>query len=259
MDNQDQPTLEQGVQLQNDIKGLESQRVHQQDIVPGAIKPKHLAPATRQANGDLYYSDGTNFIRVPIGTTNQVLNATSTGPSWHDNYAKGLMTNTGNVTTNGATAPTVGQVLTATSSTAANWQSPSFSSRFSVYNSTAQTMTHNAITQVSFDTILFDGLTEYSAVSHNFTATTTGIYLFGFGLNTSGGQTSQHFFYKNGVQVATSGVNRANAGQFQTAITLFSLTASDTIDCRVFNESGVTDYNLSSNPGYTYFFGYRIA
>jgi hypothetical protein len=82
MDNQDQPTLEQGVQLQTDVDKLKNQRVYQQDIVPGAIKPKHLTPSTTQAKGDTYYSDGTNFIKTAIGSASQVLTVTGSVPTW---------------------------------------------------------------------------------------------------------------------------------------------------------------------------------
>lgn len=57
-------------------KAPEQQEVQQVDsklILPGSINPRHLAATTDQALGDLYYSDGSKFVRLPKGEDGQVL------------------------------------------------------------------------------------------------------------------------------------------------------------------------------------------
>lgn len=57
--------------------------INQDQIVPGLIKQRHLAATPVIANGDLYYGDGNNnFIRIPIGTTNQTLKVINGIPTW---------------------------------------------------------------------------------------------------------------------------------------------------------------------------------
>jgi hypothetical protein len=55
-------------------------RISQADILPAAIKPRHLY--VNGSAGDLYYSDGTNFTRLPVGTANQVLTMVGGVPTW---------------------------------------------------------------------------------------------------------------------------------------------------------------------------------
>ena len=45
----------------------------------GILQARMLAATPTQAYGDLYYSDGTNFIRLPAGTSGQVLTAGADG------------------------------------------------------------------------------------------------------------------------------------------------------------------------------------
>jgi len=66
--------------------------ISQNQIVPGTIKPRHLAATTVASFGDTFYSDGTNFKRLSIGTTRQLLFVNNqfdsnnvfigTAPSW---------------------------------------------------------------------------------------------------------------------------------------------------------------------------------
>ncbi len=56
--------------------------VGQQNILPAAIKPRHLASPLAVAKGDMYYHDGNgNFIRLAAGTVGQYLSF-STVPQW---------------------------------------------------------------------------------------------------------------------------------------------------------------------------------
>lgn len=53
-----------------------------QQILPGTITPPMLAATPVLAKGDQYYSNGTTFVRLPIGTTNQVLTTIGDIPAW---------------------------------------------------------------------------------------------------------------------------------------------------------------------------------
>lgn len=48
----------------------------------GIITPLMLAATPIVANGDTYYSNGTTFVRLPVGSANQVLTASNGIPSW---------------------------------------------------------------------------------------------------------------------------------------------------------------------------------
>lgn len=57
-------------------------RVGQQDILPDAIKQRHLSSAATQP-GDMYYGlDGNSLTRIGIGTSSQILTVTAGIPSW---------------------------------------------------------------------------------------------------------------------------------------------------------------------------------
>lgn len=51
-------------------------------VPSGMITPLMLAATPTVANGDTYYSNGTTFVRLPIGTSNQVLAAINGVPAW---------------------------------------------------------------------------------------------------------------------------------------------------------------------------------
>jgi hypothetical protein len=79
-----------------------------------------------------------------------------------------------------ATAPTIGQVLTATSSTAATWQTPSASGTFpkvGAYQSTNQSFLDVTDTKILFQTEEFDTNNNFS--SSRFTPTVAGYYEIG--------------------------------------------------------------------------------
>ncbi len=46
--------------------------INQAQIPHGEIKPLHLAATDTVALGDTYYSDGTNFIRLPVGANGSI-------------------------------------------------------------------------------------------------------------------------------------------------------------------------------------------
>lgn len=84
----------------------------------------------------VYRIAGTNVVDVAQTLTNKTITATSNNVS-----ARGLVSATTTVNVGSATAPTTGQVLTATNSTTATWQSPPFSSYFQQSSSDSQSTT----------------------------------------------------------------------------------------------------------------------
>ena len=70
------------------------------DLAPGVIDPRHLVVPTTPANGDMFYSNGTNFEKIPVGTNGQVLKLVNGIPTW------ATMGTTGPTGSRGATGPT---------------------------------------------------------------------------------------------------------------------------------------------------------
>lgn len=84
----------------------------------------------------VYRIGGVNVVDVAQTLTNKTITATSNNVS-----AKGLITATTTVNIGAATAPTAGQLLIATSSTVATWQTPPFSSFFQQASSDGESTT----------------------------------------------------------------------------------------------------------------------
>ncbi len=91
--------------LQDRVTAIQNKRITQQDILPSVIKPQMLASTTAKANGDIYYSDGTNFQRLARGTTGQVLKIAGSIPTWGTNGTTGPTGPTGTTGMTGATGP----------------------------------------------------------------------------------------------------------------------------------------------------------
>lgn len=58
--------------------------VTEEMIIPGSIKPRHLAASTTMKAGDIYFVNASGiFQRLPPGTVGQTLKIQSTGlPGW---------------------------------------------------------------------------------------------------------------------------------------------------------------------------------
>lgn len=69
-------------QLEARIDYLEQKRMSKMDLVDGSITPLKMSVTETISEGDLYYSDGDRFIRLPIGTEGQVLKIVSGVPAW---------------------------------------------------------------------------------------------------------------------------------------------------------------------------------
>jgi len=59
-----------------------AQLIQKWQIPNGLITPLMLCATQKVAIGDLYYSNGSVFIRLPIGTANQVLTVVNGLPIW---------------------------------------------------------------------------------------------------------------------------------------------------------------------------------
>ncbi len=84
-------------------------------ILPGTIKPLMLAATPVIANGDTYYSNGTTFVRLPIGATGTHLVVSSGVPAWSTNNGYSGTITTAKLTGGGAngTITVVDGVITA--------------------------------------------------------------------------------------------------------------------------------------------------
>lgn len=101
-------------------------RIYQQNILPGVVKPRHVYVDKSPQNGDMYYSDTTDFQKISLGTNGQVLTLSNGIPAWANGSgaASNLLSATTTINIGSATAPTAGQVLTASSGTVATWKTP---------------------------------------------------------------------------------------------------------------------------------------
>jgi len=91
----------------------------------------------------IYRIGGVNVVNVAQALTNKTITDTTNNVS-----ARGLVTTTGTVNVGSAAAPTTGQVLMATSGTAATWQSSPFSSFFQAVSIDAATTTTSTTYQL---------------------------------------------------------------------------------------------------------------
>ncbi|MEX0594894.1 MAG: hypothetical protein WD512_00205, partial [Candidatus Paceibacterota bacterium] len=115
-----------------------AQTLTDNSIVYG-VDNQHTAGTVRDFNtqNGVYRIGGVNVVDVAQTLTNKTITATSNNVN-----AKGLITATTTVNIGAATAPTSGQVLTATSGTSATWQTPPvFSSFFQQASSDAESTT----------------------------------------------------------------------------------------------------------------------
>lgn len=182
--------------------------VTQDAIPPGQIKPRHLVAGANPA-GSLYYSDGTNFVKLSPGTSGQVLTLTNGVPTF---------------------------------------ATPGFQSGCSVYLSGSQSVTNGAFVKITFNTKAYDGLSEFDITNHKFVTTTAGRYLVTFNPVTSGITDTQSVLgaiYKNGVIAYSAALQSGSAGAGITAqvTAIMSLIAGDYIEFYVIqSDSGARDF-----------------
>lgn len=153
------------------------------------------------------------------------------------NTARNLKSATTNVDVSAATAPTSGQVLTATGGSAATWQTPSgggsdISCR--VYQSAGQSLT-TTLGVVNFNTESFDTDTMHDNVTNNsrITFTTAGKYIVGGIVNTDANAGSFAGIRLNGsTYIATNGAGNvaASTGNGAEVTTIYEFAAADYVE-----------------------------
>lgn len=188
---------------------------------------------------------------IPAGTladisTAQILTNKTAIATTNDIAAKSLHSATTVVDVSAATAPSSGQVLTATSSTAATWQAPASTAplRCRVYKSANQSINNTTDTLLTWNAETFDNNTMHDNSTENsrITATTAGVYLFkaqvAFASNATG--LRQCHFRKNGTD-ALAYVQLPAANGDRTTIqvaTIVELSATDYVDVVAGQNSG---------------------
>lgn len=134
---------------------------------------------------------------------------------------------------------------------------------FHATNSAAQSVTSGAWATATFNTEQFD--TSSNFASSAFTAPTTGLYMFGGGylidLTGSAPAAARVGFGLNGADPVNYArfISPVGATDLTTSLTFASimpLSASDTVDMRVFFSTNGADLAGTNN---TFFWGYRIA
>jgi hypothetical protein len=81
---QAQQTLNNFQKTQEPVKKQDSafSFLHQSMFPSGVIKPRHLVASSIIANGDMFYSDGTNFVKIPVGAEGKTLKIVNGVPAW---------------------------------------------------------------------------------------------------------------------------------------------------------------------------------
>lgn len=121
----------------------------------------------------------SGWVNVPtVSSTDTMTNKTMTGAT-NTLTASVLKSATTEVNVSSATAPTSGQVLTATSSTAATWQTPSGwnTCSFGVRIWSNQTISTGTATLAQFNTELFDTNWDFNSWSYRFVAPSNWVYI----------------------------------------------------------------------------------
>ncbi len=229
-----------------------------------------ISPTTLTANRAVTFPDAAGEVVLDTATqtlTNKTLtsptlttpalgtpasgvltNCTGTATGLTAGRANGLTSATTTVAVNASSAPTAGQVLTATSSTAATWQTP------------ASTLRLNSVTAANGTATLANG---NNPIAWNWTQTTASQVGFSIGETTAstGGAGSQYLVSietlasstANPFRVIARGVKVMDVGRTGSVdITTFNtatLTSSEPLSLTTGNASGGTTGELTINSG----------
>lgn len=182
--------------------------------------------------------------------------------------AKALQSATTNVDVSAATAPSSGQVLTATGTTAATWQTPSsggFTSQVHAYSGATQAIPTGFASRetVEFNTETYDTGNEFNTTTYTFTAGSTGYYQVNFTAQWASWAASaagcEVYFVVNGseklVKTWDYQVNGAWTNNYSTII---KLTAAQTLSFKMAQYTG-SDKNVTSGEYTTFVTIARVA
>ena len=104
MDEKDKKILDSSTSMvvgPND-KQVQGYLISSNQILDGTIAPLMLAATPVIANGDIYYSNGTIFVRLPIGANGTHLIVSSGVPAWSTNNGYSGTITTAKLTGGGA-------------------------------------------------------------------------------------------------------------------------------------------------------------
>jgi len=216
------------------------------------------------AGVNVWHATDTTITRVSAGVIAVEGNNVLTTVAWTSVSTSALKSATTTVNISSATAPTTGQVLTATSSTAATWQTPSswwiWTTWFSVNLTADQTIT-SANTIIGFNNEEFDDWSNFNTGTYKYTAPTTGKYEIWYALFINSWIVSwdliYSIMYKNWSTAMIYNYQRAGWAELSLASSrFFSLTAWDTIELKIANWTA-SRWNLSWTLSWIYW--YKLA
>ena len=203
-------------------------------IADNAVDGEKIAMGS-DAAGDVLYYNGTNYVRLPKGSAGQSLrvNSGATAPEWSDAIAG------------------------------------SYSFRMTL--SGTQTIPNNVITQVAFNTSVFNNTGgNFDTSTYDFEAPATGVYYFNAGFRTTTQHSADDDLYiyntpaSGGAKVlkAAHSTYRYQSGAYITTASsliiscLISLTIADKVSVWVHTEGG--GFDITASDPMNFFEGYRL-
>lgn len=207
------------------------------DLIP-VVDVSDTTDAATGTNKKTLLSTITDYIASLTQTfTNKTITSTTNNVT-----AKSLHSATTVVDVSAATAPSSGQVLTATSSTAATWQSPSASSDISCrVTQNVGTSLSTTWTAIAFNLETFDTDTMHDNVTNNtrITFKTAGKYMVGGGWYGTTNTVTGIRIRLNGTTVIATAVD-GNAGtnlEYNSIATLYTFAVNDYIELQGYSNS----------------------
>lgn len=212
---------------------------------------------------ELGHASDTSFTRVGPWVAAIEWNTILTTAAGTSVETAALKSATTTVNVSSATAPTTGQVLTATSGTAATWQTPTWggigTTWFSVKLTSAQSIT-SWIATIQFNNEEFDDWWNFNTGTYRYTAPSTWKYYMWYSIFIDSLLVSWDLvsliMYKNDTTAMIFDYTRAWWGEMSIVWwRFFSLTSWDTIEIKIFN---ATAARWHINASLSWFYWYKL-
>ena len=230
------------------------------DLLP-IVDVSDTTDAGTGTNKKTLYSTIRDAINTYIASSTQSFTNKTITDSTNNVMAKSLKSATTTVDVSAATAPSSGQVLTATSSTAATWQTPSGGATdvsCRVIQNPVTSITSSWVS-IAFQTEEFDTSTMHDNSTNNtrITIPSTGKYMVGGGWFGSTNAVTGVRIRLNGTTIISASVdgNGGTSLEYNSIATFYSFTASDYIELQGY--SGTTQNTSGDNQ--TYFWAYKVS